>query len=97
MFCLCAALEKPNSTVIEEVTESSINIIWNAPSLAGGATNITGYLVTVSPGDDDPSTVQETTTNITGLISNKEYSISVAAIGSDNRTGAAVEAIVDTS
>ena len=97
MFCLCAALGKPNSTVIEEVTESSISITWDAPSLAGEATNINGYLVTVMPDDRNPSVVQGTTTNLTGLISNKEYTISVAAIGSDNRTGAGMEATANTS
>ena len=97
MFYLSAALGKSKSTAIEEVTESSISITWNAPSLSGGATNITGYLVTVMPDNHNPSIVQGTTTNITGLISNMEYTISVAAIGSDNRTGAAMETTADTS
>ena len=79
------------------MTESSINIIWDAPPLAGGATNITGYLVTVMPHDDDPPIVQGTTTNVTALISNKNYTISVAAVGSNERIGAASKTTVITS
>ena len=97
MFFFCAALDKPNSTVIEEVTESLISITWNAPSLGGGATKITGYLVRVIPDDGNPPIVQGTTTNITGLISNKEYTINVAAIGSDERIGAVMETTAYTS
>ena len=90
-------LDKPKSTNIKKVTESSIDIIWNPPSLAGGATNITGYLVTVMPDDGDPPIVQGTTASITGLTSNKEYTIIVAAIGSNERTGVASETTVVTS
>ena len=90
-------LNKPNLIDIKEVTESSINITWDAPSLEGGATNITGYQVIVIPDEGNPAIVQGTTANITGLISNTEYVISVAATGSNERTGAASNTTVVTS
>ena len=89
-------MDKPSSIFIDDVTESSISISWDAPFLGGGATSITGYYVTISSDEIDSLYVQETTANITGLISNKNYSVSVVAVGSDERNGTAVETTVRT-
>ena len=71
------------------MTESSISLSWTAPDLGGEANTITGYVVAVSPAEGDLPDVQETTANITGLAASKEYTISVAAVSSDGRSGAA--------
>ena len=86
-FCFFTVLDKPISPIVNNVTESSINISWT-PFLGGGANNITGYLVSVAPNEGDPSNVQETTATISGLTSNTEYTVSVTAMGSDGRNGA---------
>ena len=80
-------LDKPTSPIVNNVTESSINISWT-PFLGGGASTITGYLVSVAPDEGNPPNVQETTATISGLTSNTEYTVSVAAMGSDGRNGA---------
>ena len=83
--------------MINDVTESSILISWNAPVPGGEANTITGYLVTVSPDEGDSSNVQETTVDITGLTSNTEYTINVSALGSDGRNGSALVTTATTS
>ena len=83
--------------MINDVTESSILISWNAPVLGGGANTITGYLVTVSPDESHSSNVQETTVDITGLTSNTEYTVNVSAVGSDGRNGSALVTTATTS
>ena len=89
-------LDKPTLPVINDVTESLINISWKTPPLSGGATRINGYLVTIFPDEGNPPNVEGTTANIKGLISNTEYLISVAALGSDGRSGDALERTVVT-
>ena len=89
-------LDKPTSVVINDVTDSSINVSWIAPSLGGGATTVTGYLVTIFPDEGDAPDIQGTIAVITGLTSNKEYTISVVAMAADGRNGTALETTVPT-
>ena len=89
-------MDQPISAVINDVTESSVTVSWDTPSLGGGANSIFGYSVTLFPEEGDEPIVERTTTNITGLISNKKYIISVAAMGSDGRSGADMETTVVT-
>ena len=74
-----------------------MSISWDDPSLGGEANTNTGYLVSVSPDEGKPRNVQGTNANITGLTSNKEYTITVEAIGSDGRNGAALQISAITS
>ena len=83
-------------TAITNVTESSISIAWDAPFLGGEASTINEYIVRVSPNEGDPPNVQGTSAKITGLTSNEEYTISVAAMASDGRSGAALERLTCT-
>ena len=87
----CSVFDKPSSTIISSVTESSISISWKAPVLGGEANTIVGYLVTVSPDEGNPPDVQGTTASITGLTASKKYTINVAAMSSDERSGATFE------
>ena len=84
----CSVFAKPSSFIINSVSKSSISLSWKAPVLGGKANTITGYFVTVSPDESNPPDVQGTTANITGLTASKEYTINVAAMSSDERSGA---------
>ena len=90
-------MDPPRFRRIDSVTESSISISWNDPYLDGEANTILWYLVMISPDDSFQRSVQGTNANITGLTSNKEYTIRVEALGSDERYGTALQTSVITS
>ncbi|XP_076804893.1 fibronectin-like [Clavelina lepadiformis] len=90
---------KPTGITISSSTFSSIALTWTAPEDGGGANEITGYKVSWSPAEDagfDLTGKAETTT-ITGLHSNTEYSIQVAAQSSSGVDGEISDAEAGTT
>ena len=71
---------------LEKKTETVLIISWTPPDVGGGAQEITGYDVTVNPGDKTMA-VADTTVSITGLTSNTEYVVTVIARNEDNIEG----------
>ena len=82
------AFGKPESPSLDGATQSSINVSWAEPAADGGANQIQKYLISCSP-DCENARFQGTSAIIDHLVSNSKYLITIAAVGSDERTGAA--------
>ena len=79
-------LGKPTALTLEESTDSDLIISWTPPDDGGGAQKITGYDVTVNPGNQT-CLMTNTTTLISGITSNTKYVVTVAARNEDNIPG----------
>ena len=71
---------------LEESNETFLIITWNPPDLGGEAENITGYDVNINT-ENAIITKINTTAMISGLNTNTEYIVSVAATDKENNTG----------
>ena len=84
--------EEPTISKLAEITEATITLNWTPPPEGGKAQEVGDYVITWSSGDTDENstTTTDNTIQLDNLISNTEYTITVAARGSkDNTTGAA--------
>ncbi|XP_076804882.1 receptor-type tyrosine-protein phosphatase F-like [Clavelina lepadiformis] len=89
----------PTGLMVGVITSSSIGLTWDTPS-GGNAAAITGYVLTWTPADGAGSmmvtTDGSTSTTISGLNSNTEYTIQVTATSSLGN-GVASDAVTGTT
>ena len=98
---LVSVFAKPTALTLSDFTTSStITITWIAPQTTTKPTNKTGYRVSWIPPDNDgikDVTDGSTSTEITGLTSNTEYTITVAGIDIDGRIGEESDPLSETT
>ncbi|CAK8684489.1 unnamed protein product [Clavelina lepadiformis] len=70
---------KPTDVTVTERTSSNIRLSWNEPGTGGCATTITGYKISCTPPHGTTTTGDEASAEISGLNSNTDYNITVAA------------------
>ena len=81
---------RPTSLTINNATESSISLSWTEPK-GGNAFALKHYLVFGF--DCDNRQPQDENVSIEGLTPSTMYLITIAAVGSDNRTGTESECL----
>ena len=97
---LVSVFAKPTALTLSDFTSSTITISWIAPRTTTKPTNKIGYRVSWIPSDYDgikDVTDGSTSTEITGLIPNTEYTITVAVIDIDGRIGEESDPLSETT
>ncbi|XP_076806341.1 receptor-type tyrosine-protein phosphatase H-like isoform X2 [Clavelina lepadiformis] len=93
-------ISKPTGLTVGETTSLSIEVPWSAPS-GGNAVIVTGYELSWTPADGAGSmtatTDGSTSTTISGLNSNTEYTIRVTATTSGSGNGDKSDAVTGTT